>query len=30
LFGAEFTRVYVNSRSEHKPEPTPTAVSTSN
>jgi len=29
LFGAEFTRVYVNSKSEHKPEPTPTAVSTS-
>src|SRR5688572_28605098 len=30
LFGAEFTRVYVNSRSMDKPEPNPTAVSTSN
>jgi len=30
LFGAEFTRVYVNSRSEPKPAPEPTAVSTSN
>jgi membrane protein len=30
LFGAEFTRVYVNSKSEHKPGPRPTAVSTNN
>ena len=30
LFGAEFTRVYVNSKSEDKPAPEATAVSTSN